>query len=195
MSELHAIRALPHARVEHLPGPYSNPVRFSESRNAACNRSTRLAGARGGGWAASPRCVRMRWITAGSSIAAMSFSCPPQRGHCSMSISNTRFNRRAQSLPSRRQGSCVTAHSRQACARNRFRAPVWSQSAAAPVPPPGAASRFVPAPHESGYDADAASALTRPGVDGARIYVLAAAESAFIQVKDSSKPAPVSRAW
>ena len=86
-----------HARGSNAtPSSVKNQSGFT--RQAACNRSTRTAGARGGGCAASPRCDRMRWITAGSSMAAMSLSCPPQCGHCSMSTSNTRFNNCAQRM-------------------------------------------------------------------------------------------------
>ena len=37
-------------------------------------------------------------MAAASSMAAMSFSCPPQCGQRSMSISNTRFNNCAQRM-------------------------------------------------------------------------------------------------
>jgi len=37
-------------------------------------------------------------MAAASSMAAMSFSCPPQCGQRSMSISNTRFNNCAQHM-------------------------------------------------------------------------------------------------
>ncbi len=64
--DLHAIRAFARAPLERLPGPCPHPVRFVHQ--AACNRSTRRADARGGCCAASPRWVRMRAMAAGSSI-------------------------------------------------------------------------------------------------------------------------------
>ena len=85
---------LPERRPHTSPSPVK--VRSGFTSHAARNRSTRLAGARGGGGAASPRCVRMRAMAAASSMAAMSFSCPPQCGQRSMSILNTRFNNCAQ---------------------------------------------------------------------------------------------------
>ena len=85
------------------PSPIPSQSRFPPQ--AACNRSTRLAGARGGGCAASPRCVRMRVMAAGSSIAAMSFSCPPQCGHCSMSTGiNSGINRGSVLIETRNKG-------------------------------------------------------------------------------------------
>jgi len=40
----------------------------------------------------------------GSSMAAMSFKVPPQCGHCSMSISNTRFEQAGPAQAHRRHG-------------------------------------------------------------------------------------------
>ena len=81
-------------RRERRSNAFLGPVQSQSvfTRQAACNGSTRTTGARGGGCAVSPRCVRMRWMTAGSSMAAMSFNGPPQCGQCSMSMSNARFN-------------------------------------------------------------------------------------------------------
>ena len=81
----------------------SAPVqnRSGFTNHAACNRSKRRAGARGGGCAANPRCVRMRSITARSSITAMIFSLPPHCGQRSISMSKTRFRRRAQVIRAR----------------------------------------------------------------------------------------------
>ena len=55
----------------------------------------RRAGVRGGGWADKPRCVSMRSISAGASIAAMIFNLPPHAQR-STSMSNTRLSRLAQ---------------------------------------------------------------------------------------------------
>jgi hypothetical protein len=44
----------------------------------------------------SRRCARMRSISSGSSMLAINCRRPPQRAHCSISIPNTRFKRRAQ---------------------------------------------------------------------------------------------------
>ena len=87
---------LPERRPNTFPSPLKIQSGFTP--HAASNRSTRTADARGGGCAASPRWVRTRAMAAGSSIAAISFSCPPQGGQCSMSISNTRFNNCAQRM-------------------------------------------------------------------------------------------------
>ncbi len=75
--------------------------------HAACNRSTRRAGARGGGCAANPRCVRIRSITAGSSIAAMTFSLPPHCSQRSRSRSKTRFRSRAHVMRTRAPCACA----------------------------------------------------------------------------------------
>jgi len=51
------------------------------------------------GAASSPRsrrCARIRSISSGSSMLAITFKWPPQRAQCSISIPNTRFKRRAQ---------------------------------------------------------------------------------------------------
>ena len=95
-SVCHPIRAPERARAERHPSPVKN--QSGSSPQAARNRSTRLAAARGGGCAASPRWVRVRAMAAGSSIAAMSFSCPPQCGQRSISMSNTRLSNCAQRM-------------------------------------------------------------------------------------------------
>ena len=63
---------------------------------ASWNRSKALAAARGVLGRASRGCVRILVITGGCSMAAMIFKVPPQCGHCSISISNTRLSSRAQ---------------------------------------------------------------------------------------------------
>ena len=62
---------------------------------AAWVSSGSRTGARGGARAGRPRCERILTITAGSSMAAMIFNSPPQFGQCSMSMSKTRFSKRA----------------------------------------------------------------------------------------------------
>lgn len=67
----------------------------SAARHAACGIAAR-AGERGGGRAGSPRCSRMRTMTAVSRMAAITFSSPPQFEQRCMSISNTRSRSSAQ---------------------------------------------------------------------------------------------------
>ena len=55
------------------------------------------------------RWVRILVITAGSTIAAMIFRRPPQRGQCSTSISNTRLSRHAQLMRAGASGGGVWA--------------------------------------------------------------------------------------
>jgi hypothetical protein len=59
-------------------------------------RSYTSTGDRGGARVGKPRWPRILAITLDSSVAAIILMAPPQCGHCSMSILNTRFNRRAQ---------------------------------------------------------------------------------------------------
>ena len=75
------------------PNTFPNPLKIQSgfTPRVASNRSSRTAGARSGGCAASPRWVRMRAMAADSSMAAISFSCPPQCEQCAMSTTNTRF--------------------------------------------------------------------------------------------------------
>ena len=63
---------------------------------AAWNRGKGRAGERGAARAGKPRCARIWTITWGSTMAAMIFKCPPQRGQRSMPISNTRLSKHAQ---------------------------------------------------------------------------------------------------
>jgi len=79
------------------PGRNQSAVQYQ----AASNKSTRRAGARGGGCAHNPKCVRMRSITEGCSITAMIFNLPPHAQR-SISMSNTRFNKRAQQQAAQR---------------------------------------------------------------------------------------------
>ena len=67
--------------------------RFLEGRiRATAPISARGANGVAAGSARS-RCARIRSITSGSSILAITFSRPPQRRQVSMSIANTRFRR------------------------------------------------------------------------------------------------------
>ncbi len=78
--------------------------------------STSCGGARGGcaGCCPAPcrlsRCAKMRLITAGSSMVAMTFILPPQVSQVSISILNTRCRRCAKGSSLR--GSLPVAHSR-----------------------------------------------------------------------------------
>jgi len=133
---------LPERRPHTSPSPVN--VQSGFTSHAASNRSSRTAGARGGGCAASARWVRMGAMAAGSSMAAISFSWPPQCGQCSMSMSNTRFSNCAQRM-------------------RPFALPAGLVAPSAPAPPPYAASHSVPAPHESGSGAGAVGAPVQPG--------------------------------
>ena len=93
--------------------------RRGHRRGSQISRSDR-GGARLG-WAAStgtasrPRCLRIRSITAGSSMLAMTRSRPPHRRQISMSMANTRLRRWAQDIPWCR--SMAAASLRSATAR------------------------------------------------------------------------------
>ena len=77
--------------------------RRGHRRGSQISRSDR-GGARLGcaastGTASRPRCLRIRSITAGSSMLAMTRSRPPHRRQVSMSMANTRLRRWAQDIP------------------------------------------------------------------------------------------------
>ena len=76
---------LPERRPSEIPGAIAN--RCSLTAQAAWNRSSRCAGARGGARVGRPRWARILTITGGSSMAAMIFKPAPQFGQCSMSMS------------------------------------------------------------------------------------------------------------
>ena len=147
------IRAITPAQVECHPQPCQNPVRVHSS--SRLKKSTRTAGARGSAWAASPRCVRMRWIVAGFSMAAMSFSC-----HHNAGIVQCRYQTHASTI---KPNACAPSRSRPTCGRHRSRVPMRSPPAA-PASLPCAVSHSMPALHQSGLGAIAVVASARQGV-------------------------------
>jgi hypothetical protein len=146
---------LPERRPSTSPSPLKIQSGFTP--HAASNSSIRTAGARGGGCAASPRWVRMRSMTAGSSMAAISFSCPPQCEHFSMSMSNTRFNNCAQRMRPFPFPAGLVAPS-PSCAGVATAAVGTGTTALRS----SAASHSVPAPHESGSGVIAVGASVPP---------------------------------
>ena len=82
-----------HAQHERPRRRCQSPLAFLSQ--AASKIPSRRAGARGGGCAASPRCVSIFSITSGCSITETIFRLPPHSQR-SMSMSNTRFKSRAQ---------------------------------------------------------------------------------------------------
>ena len=83
-------------RPSELVGPGSEASRIGSGDQAAWNRASGRTGERGGARVGKPRWVKILAITAGSSMAAMSFKAPPQFGQRSRSMSKTRLSRRAQ---------------------------------------------------------------------------------------------------
>ena len=95
--------------------------RRGHRRGSQISRSDR-GGARLGcaastGTASRPRCLRIRSITAGSSMLAMTRSRPPHRRQISMSMANKRLRRWAQDIPRCRLVTVAWAHSVTAAPR------------------------------------------------------------------------------
>jgi hypothetical protein len=65
-------------------------------RATRARRADQDAGSDASSSSCARRCARIRSISSGSSMLAITRKRPPQRAHCSISIQNTRFKRRAQ---------------------------------------------------------------------------------------------------
>ena len=75
-----------HEHVDDQPNQNNNPCGGARGLSGESDTSSSPR---------SRRCVRIRSISAGSSMLAITLSRPPQRTHCSISMPNTRFSRRA----------------------------------------------------------------------------------------------------
>jgi hypothetical protein len=79
-AEVHTVCAPCERRPSELVGSGSEASRSGSGDQVAWNRASGRTGERGGARVGKPRWVRILAITAGSSMAAMSFKAPPQFG-------------------------------------------------------------------------------------------------------------------